>query len=61
MKPIRVLLVEDDELTRKTVKEALINEGLDVEFDTGKVVEAIEFAKKYAKKIEEANNSWPPK
>jgi len=41
----RIIMVEDDEFTRTTLKAALINQGLDIVFDTASVSEAIEFSK----------------
>ena len=43
---LSVMLVEDDEFTRATVKSALIGEGLNIVYDTALVKEGIEFAKK---------------
>ena len=43
---LNVMLVEDDEFTRATVKSALIGEGLNIVYDTALVKEGIEFAKK---------------
>ena len=41
----RVMMVEDDEFTRSTIKTALINKGMDIVFDTASVKEAMEFAR----------------
>jgi DNA-binding NarL/FixJ family response regulator len=41
----RVMMVEDDEFTRSTIKTALINKGMDIVFDTASVNEAMEFAR----------------
>ena len=41
----RVMMVEDDEFTRATIKTALMNEGLDIVFDTASVKEAMEYAR----------------
>ena len=43
---LKVMLVEDDEFTRSTVKSALIGQGLNIVYDTALVKEGIEFAKK---------------
>jgi CheY-like chemotaxis protein len=43
---LNIMLVEDDEFTRATVKSALIGEGLNIVYDTALVKEGIEFAKK---------------
>ena len=47
MSQLRVMLIEDDELTRSTVKAALLKKGLDIIFDTAKVADALNFAKKH--------------
>jgi DNA-binding NarL/FixJ family response regulator len=39
------MMVEDDEFTRSTIKTALINEGMDIVFDTASVKEAMEYAR----------------
>ena len=41
----RVMMVEDDELTRTTIKTALINKGMNIVFDTASVKDAMEFAR----------------
>jgi len=41
----RVMMVEDDEFTRSTIKTALINKGMNIIFDTASVKEAMEFAR----------------
>lgn len=41
----KVLMVEDDDFTRLTVKTALESKGLNIVFDTSSVKEAIDFAK----------------
>lgn len=41
----RVMMVEDDEFTRSTIKTALINNGMNIVFDTASVKEAMEFAR----------------
>ncbi len=41
----RVMMVEDDEFTRSTIKTALINKGMDIVFDTASVKEAMEYAR----------------
>ena len=38
-------MVEDDDFTRKTVKSALVGQGINVIFDTSNVKDAIEYAK----------------
>lgn len=43
--PYTVLLVEDDEFTRQTIKQALITKGVKVAFDVNNVKEAIEWAR----------------
>ena len=42
---LSVLMVEDDDFTRKTVKSALVGQGINVIFDTSNVKDAIEYAK----------------
>ena len=42
-----VMMVEDDEFTRSTVKSALEGRGLNIVFDTSSVKEAIEYAKSH--------------
>jgi CheY-like chemotaxis protein len=44
---LNVMLVEDDDFTRSTVKSALENQGLNIVYDTAFVKEGVEFAKKY--------------
>ena len=41
----RVMMVEDDEFTRSTIKTALINKGMNIVFDTASVKDAMEFAR----------------
>ena len=43
---LNVMLVEDDDFTRSTVKSALQGQGLNIVYDTALVKEGIEFAKK---------------
>jgi len=43
---LNVMLVEDDDFTRATVKSALQGQGLNIVYDTALVKEGIEFAKK---------------
>jgi len=43
---LKVMLVEDDDFTRATVKSALQGQGLNIVYDTAFVKEGIEFAKK---------------
>ena len=43
---LKVMLVEDGDFTRSTVKSALIGQGLNIVYDTALVKEGIEFAKK---------------
>jgi CheY-like chemotaxis protein len=40
-----VMMVEDDEFTRSTVKSALEGKGLNIVYDTSSVIDALEFAK----------------
>ena len=40
-----VMMVEDDEFTRSTVKSALEGKGLNIVYDTSSVRDALEFAK----------------
>ena len=42
-----VMMVEDDEFTRSTVKSALEGKGLNIVYDTASVKDAIEFAKSH--------------
>ena len=42
---LRIMLVEDDEFTRSTVKSALQSQGLNIVYDTPLVKDGIEFAK----------------
>ena len=42
----KVMMVEDDNFTRSTIKAALIAKGLNIIFDTPFVKEAVEFTKK---------------
>lgn len=39
-----IMMVEDDEYTRSTVKSALISKGLNIVYDTSTVKDAIQFA-----------------
>jgi CheY-like chemotaxis protein len=48
---LSVLMVEDDDFTRKTVKSALVGQGINVIFDTSNVKDAIEFAKTNAARV----------
>ena len=48
---IEVMMVEDDEYTRLAIKSALIEEGLDVTFDTSSVASALDFAKTHRPKV----------
>ena len=43
----KIMMVEDDEFTRVTVKSALEAKGLNIVFDTASVKEAIDFARNY--------------
>jgi len=43
---LNIMLVEDDDFTRSTVKSALIGQGLNIVYDTALVKDGIEFAKK---------------
>jgi CheY-like chemotaxis protein len=42
----KIMLVEDDEFTRSTVKSALVGQGLNIVYDTAFVKDGVEFAKK---------------
>jgi len=42
---LKVMLVEDDEFTRATVKSALQGQGLNIVYDSASVKDGIEFAK----------------
>lgn len=42
-----VMMVEDDEFTRSTVKSALEGKGINIIYDTSSVKDAIEYAKNY--------------
>jgi CheY-like chemotaxis protein len=43
---LNVMLVEDDDFTRSTVKSALESKGLNIVYDTALVKDGVEFAKK---------------
>ena len=43
---LNIMLVEDDEFTRSTVKSALVGQGLNIVYDTAFVKDGVEFAKK---------------
>jgi DNA-binding NarL/FixJ family response regulator len=43
----QIILIEDDETTRSTIKGALENRGLQILFDTANVADALNFAKKH--------------
>ncbi len=43
---LNVMLVEDDDFTRSTVKSALQGQGINIVYDTAFVKEGVEFAKK---------------
>ena len=43
---LNVMLVEDDDFTRSTVKSALESQGLNIVYDTAFVKDGVEFAKK---------------
>ena len=45
------MMVEDDDLTRSTVKVALERKGLNIVFDTSSVKDAIEYAKKHRPEV----------
>ena len=47
MASLRVMLIDDDEVTRSTVKAALEKKGIEIIFDTPSVAEALTFAKKH--------------
>ena len=42
---LKVMLVEDDEFTRATVKSALQGQGINIVYDSASVKDGIEFAK----------------
>jgi DNA-binding NarL/FixJ family response regulator len=46
LKKTKVILIEDEEFTRTTIRTALTQQGLDIVFDTDRVSAAIEFAKR---------------
>lgn len=46
-----VMMVEDDEFTRLTVKSALEGKGLNIVYDTASVKDAIEFAKAHRPEV----------
>lgn len=46
VKKLNIMLVEDDDFTRSTVKSALTGQGLNIVYDTAFVKDGIEFAKK---------------
>ena len=46
MSAIRIILIEDDDLTRTTIESALNKKGLDVLFSTASISEALIFARK---------------
>jgi DNA-binding NarL/FixJ family response regulator len=46
LKKTKVILIEDEEFTRTTIRTALIQQGLDIVFDTDRVSAAVEFAKR---------------
>ena len=48
---MKVMLIEDDELTRSTVKDALLRQSIEVVFDTPLVSEALNFAKKHRPEV----------
>jgi len=48
---MKVMLIEDDELTRSTVKDALLSQSIEVVFDTPLVSEALNFAKKHRPEV----------
>ena len=47
MSATRIILIEDEETTRMTIKAALESEGLEILFDTASVTDALNFAKKH--------------
>ena len=46
-----VMMVEDDEFTRSTVKAALEGKGVNIVYDTSSVKEAIEYAKSHRPEV----------
>lgn len=46
-----VMMVEDDEFTRSTVKAALEGKGLNIVYDTSSVKEAIKYAKSHRPEV----------
>lgn len=46
VKNLQIMIVEDDDFTRSTVKSALVGQGLNIVYDTAFVKDGIEFAKK---------------
>jgi CheY-like chemotaxis protein len=46
-----VMMVEDDEFTRATVKSALEGKGLNIVYDTASVKEAIEYARSHRPEV----------
>ena len=42
---LKVMMVEDDEFTRATVKSALQSQGINIVYDTASVKDGVEFAK----------------
>ena len=46
MSATRIILIEDDDLTRTTIESALNKKGLDVLFSTASISEALIFARK---------------
>lgn len=47
MSETQIILIEDDETTRSTIKGALENRGIQILFDTPNVADALNFAKKH--------------
>jgi DNA-binding NarL/FixJ family response regulator len=46
-----VMMVEDDEFTRSTVKSALEGKGINIVYDTASVKEAIEYARSHRPEV----------
>ena len=46
-----VMMVEDDEFTRSTVKSALEGKGVNIVYDTASVKDAIEYAKSHRPEV----------
>ena len=51
MASLRVMLIEDDEVTRSTVKAALEKKGIEIIFDTPSVAEALTLLRSIGHKL----------